>query len=218
MSTTATTRSSACGGSGRRLTTSRRDGSWSSRRTTTRSATAHSATGCPSPRAAAGCLLRPAVAVRAAAVHGRGVRRDRPISVLLRPHRQADRRRHPRGPQARVRRVRRVRRGGSRPAGSWPRSSAPSSPAGATRRWPASTRSCWPRGAGCRRATPTRSSSTRPPGGCAYGGARSRSSATSPRAPRRPVRGDQRRAVHPRSAADRRRRAELAAMSGALIA
>ena len=67
---------------------------------------------------AAGRLLHAALAVRAAAVHGRGVRRGRAVPVLLRPHRPEDRRGHPRGPARGVRRVRLVRRGGDpRPAG-----------------------------------------------------------------------------------------------------
>jgi maltooligosyltrehalose trehalohydrolase len=53
----------------------------SSPRTTTRSATAPSATGCRRG-AAAGRVLHAAVAVRAAAVHGRGVRRDAPFQFF----------------------------------------------------------------------------------------------------------------------------------------
>ncbi len=56
--------------------------------------------------AAAGGLLHPAVAVRAAAVHGRGVRRAGAVSVLLKPHRRGDRGRDARRPPARVRGVR----------------------------------------------------------------------------------------------------------------
>ena len=166
-------------------TTCRRDGSWCSRRTTTRSAIGRSATGCREPAPAAGArVCAAAVAVRAAAVHGRGVRRAGAVSVLLRPHRQADRRRHARGPAARVRRLRRVRRGGARPPGSGHvralEADPPSRP-GASR--PA-TPSCCQRGGGCPRATPTRSSSTRPPGGCGCARAHSRSSATWRRGPR----------------------------------
>ena len=63
----------------------------------------------PAPVRAAGRVLHAAVAVHADAVHGRGVRRAGAVPVLLRPHRQAHRRRDARGPAPRVRRVRRVR-------------------------------------------------------------------------------------------------------------
>ena len=66
----------------------------------------------------AGRLHHPALAVRAPAVHGRGVRRGRAVPVLHRPHRPVDRRRHPRGPAHGVRVVHVVRRGRDpRPAG-----------------------------------------------------------------------------------------------------
>ena len=72
----------------------------------------------PARGAAAGRVLHAAVTLHADAVHGRGARRARAVPVLLRPHRQADRRRDPRGPPRGVRRLRRVRRrGGARPAG-----------------------------------------------------------------------------------------------------
>ena len=171
-------------------------------------------------RAPAGRVLHAAVAVRAAAVHGRGVRRDRrrfssspttSTSGSPTPRARAGGASSPRSrSSARRSPTRRIR----------PRSSAPSSRAGATRRWPACTRSCCCAAPRCRRATPTRSSSTRTPAGCAYAGARSSSSATSPRAPSGvPCVGTQRRAVHPRAAADRRRiKPNSRSLSGALIA
>ena len=68
--------------------------------------------------ARAGGVLHAAVAVHADALPGRGIRRARAVSVLHRPHRRRDRRRHARGPPARVRLLRRVqRRAGARPAG-----------------------------------------------------------------------------------------------------
>ena len=98
--------------------TGRPSSSSSSTRTTTRSATARSATGSPAEALRARRVLHAAVAVHADAVHGRGVRRARAVSVLHRPHRRAHRRGHARGAPARVRRVRRVRRRGDpRPAG-----------------------------------------------------------------------------------------------------
>ena len=123
--------------------------------------------------APAGRVLHAALAVRAAAVHGRGVRREGAVSVLHRPHRRGDRRRHARGPPPGVRRVRLVRAGDPRPAGPGD-VRALEAPAHAGRvagravRAPA-------RGppASCRPATPTRSSSTRTPAGCGCAGARS---------------------------------------------
>ncbi len=70
----------------------------------------------PGP-AAAGGADNADVAVRGAAVHGRGVRRAGAVSVLLKPYRRGDRDRHPRGPAARVRGVRLVQPGGSRSRG-----------------------------------------------------------------------------------------------------
>ncbi len=65
----------------------------------------------------AAVVVKPAafVAVFAAPVHGRGVRRRKPISVLLFVQRSPAHRGRARGPQARVRRLRRSRRG-ARPA------------------------------------------------------------------------------------------------------
>ena len=72
----------------------------------------------PATGAAAGRVLHAAGTLHAHAVHGRGARRARAVSVLLRSHRQAHGRRDPRGPPPGVRRVRRVRRrGGPRSAG-----------------------------------------------------------------------------------------------------
>ena len=69
-------------------------------------------------RAAAGRVLHAAGTLHSHALHGRGTRRARAVSVLLRSHRQAHGRRDPRGPPPGVRRLRRVRRrGGPRPAG-----------------------------------------------------------------------------------------------------
>ncbi len=79
----------------------------SSTRTTTRSATEHEATGSPSSIgvegarvAAAAVLLSP---VRAAAVHGRGVRRDEPVPLLRLARRSRSRRGRPPGPGRGVR-------------------------------------------------------------------------------------------------------------------
>ena len=52
----------------------------------------------PRAGAAAGRVLHAALAVRADAVHGRGVRRARAVPVLLRPHRREHRRGDARGP------------------------------------------------------------------------------------------------------------------------
>ena len=72
----------------------------------------------PASGAAAGRVLHAAVTLHSHAVHGRGARRARAVSVLLRSHRQAHGRRDPRGPPPGVRRLRRVRRrGGARSAG-----------------------------------------------------------------------------------------------------
>ena len=66
-----------------------------------------------------GRVLHAALAVCPDAVHGRGVRRERAVSVLLGPHRRVDRAGHARRPPRGVRVVRRVRRrGDSRPSGS----------------------------------------------------------------------------------------------------
>ena len=63
-------------------------------------------------------VLHAALAVRPDAVHGRGVRGERAVSVLLRPHRRVDRAGHARGSPRRVRVVRGVReRGDPGPAG-----------------------------------------------------------------------------------------------------
>ena len=70
------------------------------------------------PGAAAGSLLRPAVAVHAYALHGRGVRRASAVPVLHRSHRCRDRAGHERGPTAGVRALRRLRRGVARSAGT----------------------------------------------------------------------------------------------------
>ena len=99
-------------------TTSRPSASWSSTRTTTRSATARSATGCRAearPLAALCTLLSPFTPMLfQGEEHGEAA----PVPVLRRPHRRGDRGRHPRGPAPRVRRLRGVRRrGGARPAG-----------------------------------------------------------------------------------------------------
>ena len=116
-SMTARTRRSAAGGSARRPTTCPPSGSWSSTRTTTRSGIAPSATACPrSPPA--GRVLHAAIALRPDAVHGRGVRRERAVSVLLRPHRRGHRAGHARGTASGVRVVRGVLgTGDPRPAG-----------------------------------------------------------------------------------------------------
>ncbi len=66
------------------------------------------------PLAAFCTLLSPFVP---AAVHGRGVRRDGAVPVLLRSHRRGDRPGHARRAPARVRRLRLVRRGDPRPSG-----------------------------------------------------------------------------------------------------
>ena len=103
-----------------------------------------------------------AVAVHADAVPGRGVRRDRPVPVLRRPHRRGDRGRHARGPAARVRRLRRVRRrGGAGSRRTRRRSSAPSSRDAASRTGCAtSTRGCSRRAARSARARRTPSSTS----------------------------------------------------------
>ena len=109
---------SAAAASARPRRRSRPRRSWSSPPTTTRSATARSATGCRSrsrPLAAFMTLLAPFTPMLfQGEEHGeRGA-----VPVLLGPHRRGDRRRDPRGPPARVRRLRRVRRrGGPRPPG-----------------------------------------------------------------------------------------------------
>ena len=149
-STTATTRSSADGASARRPTTSRRDGSWSSPRTTTRSATARSATGCPAARGrwrpSARCCRRSCRCCSWA----RSTARTRRFSSSPTTS-TADRRGDARGPAARVRRVRGVRRGDPRPAGLGDVRALQAHPRGATRRWPRSTRSCCARGAAAAR-------------------------------------------------------------------
>ena len=70
---------------------SSRAGSWSSPRTTTRSATGPTASGWPSwstrPRSRLAAAVSPALARHAAALHGRGVRRDRAVPLLRRPRR-----------------------------------------------------------------------------------------------------------------------------------
>ena len=84
----------------------------SARRTTTRSATARSATASRRDAPARRRRLRALLAVHAAPLHGRGVRRDEPVPVLHRPHRPGDSRGDARGPQARVQGLRRLRRRG----------------------------------------------------------------------------------------------------------
>ena len=96
MSMTAATRAFAGVASGRRPTTSRPSASSSSPRTTTRSATGPTATASRRGPSAGG-VLHVALAVRAAAVHGRGVRRAGAVSVLLRSHRRGDRAGHAAG-------------------------------------------------------------------------------------------------------------------------
>ena len=136
----------------------------------------------PPPSPPARCLLHAAVAVRAAAVHGRGVRRAGAVSVLLRPHRQGDRRGDARGPAQGVRGVRAVRRGDPGPAGRGHVRALEADAASATRRSRALYEQLLSaRAASSPAATPTRSSSTRPPGGCGSAAGRSSSCATSPR-------------------------------------
>ena len=118
-------------------------------------------------RPAAGAVRDAAVAVHPDAVHGRGVRRDRAVSVLHRPHRPGDRRRDARGAAPRVRRLRGVRRRGRprsrrRRRPSWPRSS-PGAPIPPSPRSPATCSRC---AASCRRAT-RRPTATRRPAGSA---------------------------------------------------
>ena len=74
---------------------------------------------------AAGRVLHAALAVRAAAVHGRGVRRAGPVPVLLRPHRPGDRGGDPRGaPRRSSRRSRSSPARRSPTRRTWRRSSA----------------------------------------------------------------------------------------------
>ena len=119
-------------------------GSSSSPRTTTRSATAPSATGCREqarPLAAFCTLLS---AVHADAVHGRGVRRAGAVPVLLRPHRRA------RSPTRRARAAGassppspQFGRGDPRPAGAGDVRALEADARSAIPSWPGCTRSCW---------------------------------------------------------------------------
>ena len=115
------------------------------------------------PRAPLARVRDAAVALHPDAVHGRGVRRARAVSVLHRPHRRGDRHADARGAPARVRRVRRVRRrGGPRPAGAGDVRALEAHPARRPRARASSTRDLLraaPRAAarrGRRRPAPTR--------------------------------------------------------------
>ena len=68
-------------------------------------------------QAARGCGCRALQPLHAAPLPGRGVRRDRAVPVLHRPHRSVHRDCDARGPAARVRPLRRLRGRGPRPAG-----------------------------------------------------------------------------------------------------
>ena len=121
--------------------------------------------------------VRPVRPADAAALPGRGVRRAASLSLLHRPHRPGDRRRHARGAPARVRGLRRLRRrGGARPAGRARRSSARSStPRRATTTCAPSTAGCSP----CAGSFPARSPPRSRAACCASAGARSSWSPTS---------------------------------------
>ena len=91
--------------------------SWSARRTTTRSATARSATACrraARPLAALCTLLAPFTPML---FMGEEYGEERALPVLHRPHREEDRRGDPQRPAQGVRSLRRVRRRSARPAG-----------------------------------------------------------------------------------------------------
>ena len=116
-------------------------------RTTTRSATARSATGCRDAKrrvAAAVVLFSPFTPLL---FQGEEYGESAPVPVLHRPHRPGHRRRHPAGPAARVRPLRRLLRRGARPAGRGG-VRALEADAAASRR--SCTRACCGCGASCR--------------------------------------------------------------------
>src|SRR5579875_3583617 len=170
--TTAPTRASAAGASAPPPTTCRCSASWSSARTTTRSATGPSATVCrrrpvrwpPSAR----CSRRSCRCCSwARSTASRRRFSSSPTTSTRRsprpPARGAGRSSAP-SPPSRPRRYPTPR--------MRPRSSARSSPASATRRWRSSTARCLRSAGSCRRATWTSWSSTRMPAGCGSGAAR----------------------------------------------
>ena len=152
----------------------------------------------PASGATAGRVLHAAGTLHPHAVHGRGARRARSLSVLLRSHRQAHGRRDARGPPPGVRRLRRVRRARRSPIRrTRPPSSAPSSRAAGARSCASCTPRCCARAARCRPGW-TASSSPRTTAGCACTAAPSSWRATSRRAARTvPVRGAHGGARHP---------------------